>query len=376
MKNIFRITAIFCAFLILIFRPINSAASETDEVGSAEILVEAKSGKVLYEKNSSQRYQPGSLCKAMTILLTAEAIDKGALSLDTVLTASERANSAGGAVIWLNVGEKITVDELLRGVIIGNANDAAIALAEGIAGTEEKFVRLMNERIKELGGENTIFTSCCTDGDGQYTTVYDMALIGCELLKYDFLKDTFNRRLDYVRGGQTELVNQNKLISGYDGIFGIKAGYSEQSGYSLMSAAKRETGEYVAVILGGDKDGRFSRARELLDNGFSLYRSDTPLPPDELMFPIEVTGGREREIYAKMEKSERLVFKKGSKVTYELYLPDTIPAPIAKGQIIGMVYYKIGDEVIFESEIVAEKEVPKLKISDTFAILVGEMLKF
>ncbi|MGN0612827.1 MAG: D-alanyl-D-alanine carboxypeptidase family protein, partial [Porcipelethomonas sp.] len=267
MKKIFTVLIISVLFLSISGAAEYSYAEDAGENENSHtlctVLAEASTGTVIKGENENVRVPQGTLCKLMTVLLTAEEIEDGKLAADTVLTASANANSQSGAVIWLMQGEKINVDELLKAVVIGNANDASVVLAEHIGGDEQGFVDMMNARAFELGMRDTVYKSCTgADAEGQYSTARDTAVLAAELLKHDFLKNYFTVWMDRVRDGQTELVNENRLVRTYEGITGMKAGHSEQSGYTLVLTAERDSNAFIAVVLGcNDKDERFSMGK-------------------------------------------------------------------------------------------------------------------
>ncbi|MBE6845610.1 MAG: D-alanyl-D-alanine carboxypeptidase [Ruminococcus sp.] len=327
------------------------------------VLVEVSTGTVIKGENSDLRMPQGTLCKLMTVLLTAEEIADGRLAFDTVLTASANANAQRGAVIWLMQGESITVDELLKAVIIGNANDAAVVLAEHIGGTEEEFVGMMNARAFELGMRDTVYKSCTgsADADGQYSTAGDTGKLAAELLEHDFLKKYFTTWIDNVRSGQTELVNENRLVRTYEGVTGMKAGRSEQSGFSLVLTAERGEGAFISVVLGcDDKDERFGIAKSLMSDGFSSYKVTAPAFSDEFLKPVTVRGGKSDAVMIKALKLEELVVPKScSELSTAVLLPDYIEAPVKKGQIVGRVGFYNGDTLLFETDLVAAEKIEK-----------------
>lgn len=327
------------------------------------VLVEVSTGTVIKGENSDLRMPQGTLCKLMTVLLTAEEIADGRLAFDTVLTASVNANAQRGAVIWLMQGESITVDELLKAVIIGNANDAAVVLAEHIGGTEEEFVGMMNARAFELGMRDTVYKSCTgsADADGQYSTAGDTGKLAAELLEHDFLKKYFTTWIDNVRSGQTELVNENRLVRTYEGVTGMKAGRSEQSGFSLVLTAERGEVAFISVVLGcDDKDERFGIAKSLMSDGFSSYKVTAPAFSDEFLKPVTVRGGKADAVMIKALKLEELVVPKScSELSTAVLLPDYIEAPVKKGQIVGRVGFYNGDTLLFETDLVAAEKVEK-----------------
>ncbi|MBQ3567274.1 MAG: D-alanyl-D-alanine carboxypeptidase [Oscillospiraceae bacterium] len=361
MKRIFSVL-----FVITVFFCICSevyAEQDSKENVLSTVLAEATTGNVIMSENGSVRMSQGSLCKLMTILLTAEEIADGNISTDTVLTTSANANTQKGAVIWLMQSEKITVDELLKAVIIGNANDACIVLAEHIGQTEQEFIGMMNARAFELGMRNTVYKSCTgnADIDGQYSTAEDTAKLACELLKHDFLCKYFTTWIENVRDGQTELVNENKLVRTYEGITGMKAGRSEQSGYSLVLSAERDGASFISIVMGcDDKDERFGMAKSLMGTGFSSFKVTTPAFSDEFLRPVSVHGGKQTAVMIRAEKLEELVIPKScSDLSTAVLIPNYINAPVKKGQLVGRVGFYNGDSLLYETNLVACDAVEK-----------------
>ena len=328
----------------------------------ASVLSEASTGTIICSENADMKMPQGSLCKLMTILLTAEEIDEGKLSVDESLTASGNANSQQGAVIWLMQGESISVDELLKAVIIGNANDASVVLAEHIAGSEEEFVNMMNARAFELGMRNTVYKNCTgLDVSGQFSTAHDTAILASELLKHDFLQKYFTTWIDRVRGGQTELVNENRLVRTYDGITGMKAGRSLESGFSLVLTAKRGETGFISVLMGcQDKDERFNIGKSLMSTGFSSYKVTTPAFSDEFLRPVKVRGGKQSSVMLKAENLAELVVPKSSgEMSTAVLIPEYIDAPVKKGQVAGKVGFYNGETLLYETNLIACEEIEK-----------------
>lgn len=335
---------------------------KSKEFCTATVLAEASTGTIICSENADVKMSQGSLCKLMTILLTAEEIDDGKLLIDEKLTASANANSQQGAVIWLMQGENISVDELLKAVIIGNANDASVVLAEHIAGSEEEFVNMMNARAFELGMRNTVYKSCVgADVSGQYSTAEDTMILAAELLKHDFLQKYFTTWIDNVRSGQTELVNENRLVRTYDGITGMKAGRSLESGFSLVLTAKREQSSFISVVMGcEDKDERFNMGKSLMATGFSSYKVTTPAFSDEFLRPVKVRGGKQSSVMLKAESLTELVVPKSSgEMSTAVLIPEYIDAPVKKGQVAGRVGFYNGDTLLYETNLVACEDIEK-----------------
>ncbi|MDE5569029.1 MAG: serine hydrolase, partial [Ruminococcus sp.] len=291
MKKICIILSVIMTFLLVV--PDYSSADSFDEVKSY-ILIESTTGTVIEEKNSSQQLNAGYLSKLMALLLVAEDIETGKYLLSTELTASQSVTETKGAVVWLEPGDKMTVEELIKSVIIGNANDALTVLAEKSEQTVEKFVMRMNGEIFDLGLRDTAFYSPYGYYDErEYTTANDIAVICSKLAKYEFMRPYFKTWRDFVKSGQTELVNENTLTRTYDRHIGFKACHSEESGYCIAEAGINDSGMcYIAVILGAESDDiSMSCAKKLINKGFSDYKVTATMFPDEMLMPIRVRNG-------------------------------------------------------------------------------------
>ena len=239
----------------------------------AAVLMEPHTGQVLYAQNPDEKLAPASITKVMSLLLIMEAIEQGKLTLKTKVSCSEHAASMGGSQIWLEVNEEMTVDELLRASVIASANDATVALAEAVAGSEDAFVRLMNEKAAALGMKNTTFVNACgLDADGHLTTARDVAIMSSALIKHSLIKKYSTVWMDALRDGKSELVNTNKLVRYYSGATGLKTGTTSKAGCCVSATAERDGMELVAVIMGGENSNeRFSGAKKLLDYGFANW---------------------------------------------------------------------------------------------------------
>lgn len=346
----------------------------------AAVLMELSTGQTLYEKNAHEKLPVGTLNKIMTALITAEEISSGNITLQKEFSASEKAHSANGAVIWLSAGEKMTVENLLKALLIGNANDAAITLAENIGNSEEAFVRRMNERAKELGMSGAVFKNASGyDEKNQGCSAYEIAVLCREILKYDFLTPIMTCWMTDLRGGATQLVNANRLVRTYDGIKGIKASFSEASGYSLASAAERNGTTYISVVLGcQDKDSSFEEGKGLLGLGFSAYEVVTPAVPPEIFKGIRVKHGTSPEVGLRAEGLSSVVVKKGdfASVRTEVMLPKYLEAPVMKGGKIGEVSFYYGDSLIYRARLTALSAVERLSFGKALCKLLKSVFDF
>ncbi len=337
--------------------------------------MEPNTGKVLYELNPDEKLPPASITKIMSLLLVMEAIDRGDITTETVVTASEHACSMGGSQIWLEPGETMTVNDLLKAAVIASANDACVALGETIAGSEEGFVAMMNERAKELGMNNTHFVNCTgLDAEGHITTAYDVAVMSSELIKHDLIKDYSTVWMDTLRDGKSELVNTNKLVRFYEGTTGLKTGTTSAAKYCLSATAERNGLELVAVVMAGESsDARFNGAKKLLDYGFANYNFSSIDAEIADGFTLEVDGGTQKTVAVKPDGNLNVLLPKTASgdIVRETVFKKDIKAPVKKGDLLGTVTVKLGDEQLGEIPVVASEDVGKL----TFGVALGWILK-
>ena len=314
----------------------------------------------------------------MSLLLVMEALDRGDFTLETQVSASEHACSMGGSQIWLEPGECMTVNELLKATVIASANDACVALGELVAGSEEGFVALMNERAAELGMTNTTFQNCTgLDAEGHLTSAHDVAIMSCELIKHDLIKNYSTVWMDSLRDGKSELVNTNKLVRFYQGTTGLKTGTTSTAKYCLSASAERDGLQLVAVILAGEtSNDRFEGAKKLLDYGFANY-SFTKLTAELAETEIEINGGTEKTVAVKAEDTVNILLPKTSKdtVTRTTEWNTDITAPVKKGDVLGYVNVYAGEEQIGRIPITAENGVEKLTIGVTFGWILKGLFK-
>lgn len=369
------ISLLFC---ITLFFPTFSAKAETPALtvnAKAALLMEASTGRVLYENNIHQALPPASVTKVMTMLLTMEAIENGTISYDTVVTASENAKRMGGSTIFLDTGEEMTVHDLLKGIAVASGNDACVAMAEHLAGSEAEFVRRMNERAAQLGMVNTHFVNCNgLDTEGHVTSAYDIALMSRELIRHEDIFQFTTIWVDSLRGGAFGLANTNKLIRFYNGANGLKTGSTDDALYCLSATAKRDNMQLIAVIMGAPttKD-RFDGARALLDFGFASYSiasvSDTETPVH--MVPVE--KGTKNEVPLRCSEEMSLLLEKGKTDSVETRIeaPDRLTAPITEGDIVGKVVFHIGEEILGEVPLSASIGVQKKSFGTVLTALMS-----
>ena len=342
----------------------------------AAILMEKETGTVIYEKNGREPGFPASITKIMTMLLIVEAIESGSISAEDTVIASERAASFGGSCVYLEPGEQMSVREMLKCIAVVSANDCAVAMAEHLCGSEEAFVKLMNERAKALGMKNTHFSNCSGlfDDDAHFTTAYDVAIMSRELIRHDMIKEYSTIWMDSIRGGEFELSNTNKLVYWYPGCTGLKTGYTSTSRYCLSATAERNGVEYIAVVMHSETpEERNKEAEALLDYAFACCRlvelndgADLPMIPVEL--------GEKSHVKLQYGGEQKALLPKGGEPEYELELTERITAPVEKGQKLGTVYVNVSGKRVAESPILAAEDVKRIGFFGIFGRLAGSLI--
>ena len=371
---------LLCAALCLVMltSPVYAINTLTDDdidiSAPSAILMEKVTGEVIYDKNSHERLPPASVTKVMTMLLIVEAVERGDISLDDTVIVSERAASFGGSCVFLEEGEKMSVAEMLKCICVVSANDCAVAMAEHLCGSEQAFVARMNDRARELGLKDTNFKNCTGlfEDDEHYTSAYDIAVMSRELIRHDMIKDYTTIWMDTIRGGEFGLSNTNKLVYYYDGCTGLKTGFTEKAMYCLSATAEREGVEYIAVIMHADTiDKRNNDAKALLSYGFANYRL-MPLRSPDVLPPVRVTLGSADSVQPVYDGAEAaLVPKSGAgEVSYELDLPDTLPAPVEKGQQIGTLRVVSDGKELYSVKLFADSSVARASFGRTLLELV------
>jgi D-alanyl-D-alanine carboxypeptidase (penicillin-binding protein 5/6) len=372
---------IIVLILLGIFGATVKAQQQTESAATpAYILIESSTGQVLRENNADEKMPPASLTKIMLLLLVAEEINAGRLSLDEQVTASSYASSRDGSVIWLEPGEMMTVDDLVKSVVISSANDSAVALAEHIAGSEAGFVALMNQKAFTLGMSGTNFTNTVGYDEPQhYTTARDVAAMSRALMReenYGIFGEYMLTRLCSVRTGtarETQLLNTNKMITCYNGIMGIKTGTTDNAGYCLSAAATRNDMQLISVVMGcADEDSRVNLSQELLDYGFGgyeLYHSAAAEKFDSLT----VRNGVLAQVPIVQLDVPIIVIPKGraGDIVYEIYLPEQVTAPLNRSQPVGTITARLDENIVYESYVVSAVTVERL----TFWRILGEVIR-
>ena len=378
--KILRIIALTLSVTVMVMcLPFSVSALSDDEITApAAVLMDAETGKVLYEKNPHEVRACASITKVMTLLLVFEAIDSGKISMDDTVTASAHAASMGGSDIWLEQGETMTVHEMIKATVVASANDAAVALAEYVSGTEEEFVAQMNKKAKELGMNETVFKNCNgLDEEGHVTSAYDVALMSRELIKHEKIFEYSGIWMDYLRDGKTQIVNTNKLLKSYDGITGLKTGTTSQAGSCISATAERDGLSFIAVVLGSATGTeRFTDAAKLLDYGFANYAMYLPTVPENAVCDIKVKNGMKPAVGTTVNISTPFLIAKGSdsEITSEVSLPEEIEAPVNKGDTVGKVIYKKGNEKIAEYSITAKSSVEQITFGAVFEMIFRSLV--
>ena len=365
------LTALLAAAMLLAAAPPVRAAGP-DIAAPSAILMDAATGTVLYEKNASERLRPASVTKVMTLLLVMEALDTGRIGWDDTVIASEAACAKGGSQVYLEPGEEMSMDEMLKSVVVSSANDCATALAEHVAGSESAFVGMMNQRAQELGLLDTNFVNCTGLDDApeaaeHLTTAHDIAVISRELLKHDRIRDYTTIWMDTVRGGKFGLSNTNKLVRFYQGTTGLKTGYTSAAGHCLAASAKRDGIELIAVVLHcASSTDRFESAKALLNYGFSNYALVTPelgeLPA------VPVTLGTAAEITPVLADETPILIDKAlaAGVETRVCVDESVTAPVEAGQTLGALTITSGGQTIAERDLVAPEAVGALRWGDVY----------
>jgi len=379
-----RIISIMLIFIISLVIPVKILAEgELNIKAKSAILMDYSTRKVIYKQNANEKLYPASLTKIMTLLLGMEALESGKISMSDEVRISAHASSMGGSQLWLEEGEVQTVENLFKAITIRSANDAAVALAEHIAGSEEVFVKMMNEKAKELGMNNTNFMNATgLHHENHYTTAYDVALMSAELLKHEKIHDWLTVYMDEMLVGKKKdkvqsLVNTNRLIKEYDGTTGIKTGSTSQAGYCLSASAKKGNLHLIAVIMGSDTSKiRFEESMRLLDYGFANYDSIPIGRMGDVVDKVLVQKGNLQYLEVVLEKDSYLLLPKGQskEITKEIELPEHVESPINKGDIIGQLIVKVEGEEVDRVNLIAKNDVERASIKDMFLKILSNFI--
>ena len=330
--------ALLAAALLVLPAQAVSGAPTVD--AAAAVLMEKETGAILYEQNAHDKLEPASVTKVMTLLLVLEAIDDGRLALDDMVTVSAHAASMGGSQVYLKEGEQMSVDDMLKAVAVVSGNDAAVALAEHLAGSEEGFVEQMNQRAAERGMADTCFVNCTgLPAAGHLTSAHDIAVMSRALIQHPKIRDYTTIWMDSIRGGQFQLANTNKLVRFYEGATGLKTGSTDAAGYCLSATAERDGMELIAVVLKAKtSEQRFESAKSLLNFGFANYTL-TDVYPGQALPPVDVLLGEQDTVQPVLAQSSRILVDKAqlNDVTSELRLCENVEAPVEQGQVLGTI---------------------------------------
>ena len=365
--------AILLISIIFVWQPTQVKAAPMEVKAKSALLMDVTTGTVLFEQNAHEALAPASVTKVMTLLLSMEAIDSGAIGWNDIVTASETAAAKGGSQVYLKAGETMTVSDMVKAIAVSSANDCACAMAEHLCGSESAFVDKMNTRAKELGMENTQFVNCTGLDDGENaaqhkTSAYDIALMSAELLKnHPDIKKYTTIWMDTLRNGTFGLSNTNKLIRFYPGATGLKTGFTSNAGYCLSASAQRDGMELVAVVMGAKTtQDRFNACKSLLDYGFANYALIQPSL--EQLPTIAVKLGTNSVVEAEPSGQSCLLIEKGQKnqVSTHIELEEQVTAPISQGQRLGTLTIKAGEQVLAQIPMVAKEAVPRLTFGDLF----------
>ena len=368
--------AVFCVLAV----SITASAVEVGEIHAKGAILTTEDGQVLFEQNADASYPPASVTKIMTMLLTMEAVDSGKASLEDTVTASAHAAEMGGSQIYLKEGEQMSLDDMLKSIAVASANDAAVAVAEHLGGSEEAFVSMMNDRAAALGCTGTTFVNpngLDTDGEETKTTARDLALISQELLKHEKILDYTSIWMDTVRNGEFGLANTNKMLQLYDGMIGLKTGYTSTAGYCISAVAERDGMRLIAVVLGEpDKDSRNGDITALLNYGFANYAVAEILEEGQELGDVTVELGMQDSVQAKLKDDTAILLEKSAAegLTREIQLKEHVSAPVQAGDVLGEVILLQDGEELERREIVAADSVERKGISDIFRDLLGYLL--
>lgn len=346
----------------------------------SSILIEASTGEVIHSYNENERLAPASMTKIMSLILIMEEIEKGSLKLDEVITISENASKMGGSQIYLEANEKMSVDDLLKGICVGSANDAVVALAERISGSEEAFVFKMNQKAKELGLKNTNFkNSTGLDAANHYSSAYDMAIMAKELVRHNKILEYSGIYETYLRENTNKkfwLVNTNKLIKTYDGMDGLKTGYTKEAGYCLSATAKRDDMRLIGVIMGENTSKiRNEEMTKMLDYGFNMYTVTKFLSKNKRVGELKNDKSNLTKVNIVPKDDINILNKKGNKkrnISYKLNITKN-KVPIKKGDTIGYLDIKENNKNIYKIDVTVEKTLKKANILELFIRNIGEV---
>ncbi|SDQ52874.1 D-alanyl-D-alanine carboxypeptidase family protein [Virgibacillus salinus] len=389
MKKFVLMTSIIFSILLAttgtIYGKENGSDSELNLAPDAKsaILIERDTGKMLFDKNAHEKLPPASMTKVMTLLLIMEALDEGKIKKDEIIRISERAASMGGSQIFLETGEEMSVNDLLKGIAIASGNDASVALAERISGSEEAFVKKMNEKVKELGLENTLFQNTTgLPAKNHYSTVHDMAVMAKELLKYESITEYTSKYEDYLRKGQDNefwLVNTNKLVKSYPGVDGLKTGYTNEAKYCLAATAEKNNMRVIAVVMGADTTKeRNATVSQMLDYAFNHFETTKLYKKGQTITSLQLLKAEEKDINIVASESISTIHKKGDQdgdIKASVELNTNLDLPMKKGSQVGQLVVKNNNKVVSKSPLVVDHDVNIASYLTLFKRSVQNMVK-
>lgn len=358
-----RVISLMLALSFVLSFPICVNAAENKKLNvKSSILMCLDTGDIIKQNNAFEHLSPASVTKLMSILLILEAIDSGKIKLTDEVAATENAVSKGGSQIWLEVGEKMSVNDLFKAVVIASANDACTLLGEYVAGSDSAFVDMMNKRVETLGLKNSHFENCTGLDDeitNHYSCAYDLAVIAKEVMKHKLILKYSTVWLDSLRNGKTELNNTNKMINKYNGMTGLKTGTTSNAGFCLCATATRDGISFVSVVLGAQtSDDRFALTEELLDYGFANYKLDNIKIDNSKLKTVKVKNGVDKSITPKCELNKKLLLPKNSdKITYKYSILEEVKAPVKKGDKLGVITVYSGNKKISSIELKSDKNI-------------------
>ncbi len=389
-----KIIILLICFLILF--PMTIRAEETTDTNVEEnngtnvslaqnaksaILIDASTGQILFEKNSHEKLAPASMTKIMSMLVIVESIEKGIIHWDDMVTASSNASGMGGSQILLETGEQMKVEDMFKGVAVASGNDAVVALAEAVAGTTDEFVKMMNDKVKELGLKDTNFKNPHgLDDANHYSSAYDMAMIARELVKHEKVLTFTSIYEDYLRKGTSKefwLVNTNKLVRFYNGVDGLKTGYTTEAGYCLTATAKKNDMRLISVVMGEESNGlRTSETSSLLDYGFAQYKSTELVKQGDVVTEVQIEKAKNQNVSIITKDNASILSKKTEKmgdITYETKL-DKIKAPVKKGDKVGTLKVKEDGKLIKEITLTVKQDVKEANILELYGRYLKNMI--
>lgn len=374
MKKLF-----LCLILILFLMDIKAQEIDIAKNAKSAILVETTTGKIIYEKNKDEKRSPASMTKMMTLLLTMESLENGNIKLEDEVNISKNASSMGGTQIFIEEGSKVKLETLIKGIGIASANDAAVAVAEYVGGTLDNFVKMMNDKAKELGCKNTSFKNPHgLDEEGHYTTAYDLSLVARELLKYPYVLKITSTYEDYIEvsGENHWLVNTNKLIRFYSGIDGLKTGYTDKALYCLTATMEKNNMRLVSIVMGEDsKESRNTDTISMMEYGFSMYGSESIIKKDKFEESMIIDNAMNREVKYYLDKDVNIIVNKNVKdvkydIEKELY---DVKAPLKKNEKVGNLKLKY-DGKTYNYDLIVKEDIKKNSYFKVFNNLLSDII--